>query len=347
MRKIYINGHFLHQQLTGVQRYAREVLSGFDEGGYPYTVVEPSSFFSGNKIGHHLWEQLLLPLRPEADAVLWSPANSGPVFAGNHVITLHDAGVFVCPEWFSPAYVKWRKAILPRMAARARTILTVSEFSRKVICKYLPVRPEQVKVVYNGVDRERFKLSGVLAIKKAMEKYGLSGPYLFTLGSMDPRKNFERLIRAWSECAGKAEAKGYTLAIAGGSNGNFGKLDREDTGSVKWLGYVDDADLPALYSGASGFLFPSLFEGFGLTILEAMACGTPVLTSNTTALDEVAGDAALKVCPESTDEIRDGILRLLSTPGERDSLVEKGLQRVKLFNWRNTAAGVYRHLTEQ
>lgn len=344
MSKLYINGHFLHQRVTGVQRYAREVLMGFDQGGYPYTVLGPSPFFSYNKLGHHFWEQMLLPFKLKGDTVLWSPTNTGPIYANNHVITLHDVCSFVHPEWFSHSYVRWRRMLTPRIVGRAKTVITVSEFSKVVICKYLDIKPENVHVVYNGVDTKRFKPADSISIKKTCAKYGLSAPYLLTLGSLDPRKNFVSLVKAWNGCVEKEGLTGYSLAIAGGSSSNFNNFEIQRSSSVKLLGYVEDEDLPALYSGATGFLLPSLFEGFGLPVLEAMACGTPVLTSNTTALDEISGDATIKVSPESIDSIQNGIMQLLESIEQRNIMVDKGLERVKLFDWNKTASAIYGHL---
>lgn len=344
MHKVYINGHFLSQRVTGTQRYAREILAGFDRGGYPYTILQASPPFSSTKVTRHLWEQVLLPRKLEKDAVLWSPTNTGPVYAGNHVITLHDVSDFYNPEWFSSYYVYWKKVLVPRMISRASMVITVSEFSKTIICQYLNVSPQDVHVVYNGVDTSRFKPTDSASIKKIGAKYDLSTPYFLTLGSLDPRKNFGRLAEAWNLCIEKEGLRGYSLAIAGGHHSNFKNFEITKSASVKLLGYVDDEDLPALYSGATGFLLPSLFEGFGLPVIEAMACGTPVLTSNTTALDEIAGDAAIKVSPENVDSIQKGIMELVESPRLRSTLTDKGMDRVKLFDWNKTASAIYRYL---
>lgn len=345
MDTLYVNGHFLHQRLTGVQRYAREVLAGFDEAGYPYRLLSPPPKIAASKVGQHFWEQVMLPFKPMDRAVLWSPTNTGPMYMNNHVITLHDAAVFVHPEWFSTAYVRWRTLLLPRIIRRAKTVLTVSEYSKGVICRHLNISPRQVKVVYNGIDTKRFQPADQASIERVRSKYALSGPYLLSLGSLDPRKNFGRLVDAWHHHTQQNPGE-YTLAIAGGSNRNFSAFRLNGSDSVKLLGYVDDADLPALYSGATAFLFPSLFEGFGLPVLESMACGTPVLTSNTTALDEIAGDAALKVAPENVRAIADGISQLLASNKLRQDLIGRGFERIKAFDWNHAAAAIYKHLMQ-
>lgn len=347
MSKLYINGHFLHQQLAGVQRYAREVIKGFDRGGYPYEILEPQEPFDSGRIGHNLWQQIVLPQKVNSGEALWSPANNGPVFARNHIITLHDIAVFPHPEWFTSSYVFWKRTLIPQIAKRARGILTVSEFSKGIICSHLDIEPHHVEVVYNGVDTDRFKPASEANTNTIRNKYGLKRPYLLTLGSLDPRKNFDRLISAWKQCKTQESVTNHVLAIAGGGDEKFSRftIDNSDD-SIKLLGYVDEEDLPALYSGATGFMLPSLFEGFGLPVVEAMACGTPVLTSNTTALDEISGNAALKVDPTSVDSIKEGIMELIESPTLRTTLVERGFERISCFSWDESAARIHHYLTD-
>lgn len=348
MDTIAINGHFLRHRITGVERYAREVVRAFDRGGYPYKMIEPHGFWAANKLGRNLWQQLELPRQKQAEDILWSPANNGPVFAPNHVITLHDMAVFPHPEWFSTAYATWKRTLVPRIARRAKGILTVSEFSKSIITAHLDVDPRKVKVVYNGVNPDRFAPSSDADIQKMREKYGLQTPYLLTLGSLDPRKNFQRTVEAWIQCQKEEGLNQFVLAIAGASNANFSTMEIDfKSDFITRLGYVDDADLSALYSGATAFLLPSLFEGFGLPVVEAMACGTPVITSNTTALDEIAGEAALKVDPSDTTSIKEGILELVHSPDLQTRLTERGLQRIRHFSWDTAAREVYQFLTAE
>lgn len=347
MNKLYINGHFLEQRMTGVQRYAVEVLNGFERGGYPFEVLKPSTLFSTNKLTQHLWEQCLLPSRKNSEDCLWSPTNTGPIYTANHVVTLHDIGVFPHPEWFAPNYVRWRKALIPRMARHARGILTVSEFSKKVICNHLQINPTKVKVVYNGVDTDRFKPASQERINQLTQKYNMDTPYLLALGSLDPRKNFSRLIQAWKRCQNQEQLKEFTLVIAGGSQATLGTFKKNVTDkTVQFLGYVADEDLPPLYSGAQAFVFPSLFEGFGLPVLEAMACGTPVITSNSTALDEIAGEAALKITPEEVNSIKEGIMELIESPQHQTTLIEQGFEKIKQYNWDHSAQAIYHYLMQ-
>jgi glycosyltransferase involved in cell wall biosynthesis len=345
MSTIYINGHCLLQRVTGVERYAREIIKGFDRGGYPYEVIKPSGFWGSGKLGRNLWQQMVLPRQKQSGDILWSPANNGPIYAENHVITLHDMAVFPHPEWFSTAYATWKRTLVPRIAKRAKGILTVSEFSKSIISTHLDIDPQKIKVVHNGVNTDRFTPASDAEIKRLREKYDLRSHYLLTLGSLDPRKNFKRTVEAWNQCRQEEGLKDFVLAIAGASNANFGDLDVDfDTEVIKRLGYVDDEDLPALYSGALGFVLPSLFEGFGLPVVEAMACGTPVITSNTTALDEVAGEAALKVDPAKIQSIREGMLELIHSPELQATLTDRGLNRIQKFSWDKAAENIYHYL---
>ncbi len=347
MNKLYINGHFLNQRVTGVQRYAIEVLNGFEQAGYPFEVIKPGSFSSANKISQLLWEQFLLPHQKKATDILWSPTNTGPAFAANHIVTLHDIGVFPHPEWFAKSYVLWKKTLIPVMAKRAVGILTVSKFSKQIICDHLDVHPDKVKVVYNGVNTERFKPASQSQIKNVIEKYDIKEPYFLTLGSLDPRKNIPALIKAWNRAVKDGCLQDSQLVIAGGSHRTLGKFTRDTTAdNIRFTGYVDDDDLPPLYSGACGFLFPSLFEGFGLPVLEAMACRTPVLTSASSALDEISDNAALKVNPDDIESIKKGIIELAESSQRRNSLVQYGIERVKLFNWDRSAEAIYQYLTQ-
>ncbi|MCW9706398.1 glycosyltransferase family 4 protein [Fodinibius salsisoli] len=345
MSTIYINGHCLLQRVTGVERYAREIIKGFDRGGYPYQIIKPSGFWGSGKLGRNLWQQMVLPRQKQPDDILWSPANNGPIYARNHVITLHDMAVFPHPEWFSTAYATWKRTLVPRIAKRAKGILTVSEFSKSIISNHLDIDPQKIKVVYNGVNTDRFSPATEADIKSLRDKYDLPSNYLLTLGSLDPRKNFKRTVEAWNQSRKEEGLKDYVLAIAGATNANFSDLDVDfDNDSIKRLGYVDDEDLSALYSGAVGFLLPSLFEGFGLPVVEAMACGTPVITSNTTALDEVAGEAALKVDPTDVQSIKKGILELIHSPDLQDKLTDLGLKRIPNFSWDKAAENIYHYL---
>lgn len=346
---ILVNGHYLHQRVTGVQRYAIEVLKEFDKMDMPYKTVRIPALFREKKAARHLWEQFVLPWRRSSPDVLWSPTNTGPVLAGNQVITFHDLAVFHHPEWFSDQYVRWRKALIPVLAKRAKAILTVSEFSKGIILEHTGVEPAKVKAVHNGVNREHFFPAPAASIQSVYKKFGLEKDYILTLGSLDPRKNLGRILTAWELLQKEQLAFDYDLVIAGGHSENFRQQltpDHKVSHNIKYLGYVEDEYLAPLYSGASGFVYPSLFEGFGLPVLEAMSCGTPVVTSSTGALKEISNGAAVGVDPYQPEDIAQGILNITGPGKAAAELAQKGIKRAEMFSWEKTACEIYACLKE-
>jgi glycosyltransferase involved in cell wall biosynthesis len=297
---VAINGRAaIRAEIGGVERVAREMVSRLP-GLAPerYRVVTPRS---------RLGEQVRLPLvRAE---LIYSPANVAPVASRRNVVVIHDAAALRHPEWYSRAYVAWHRAILPRIAKHARLVITVSEFSRREIEEVLGVA---ATVIPNGVS-ERFK------------PFGEKGDYALVVGTRIARKNLAAL-----DAAARALAEQGIELVAAGSGRSYMRSERDV--SIKALGYVPDDQLPGLYAKARVVLMPSLYEGFGLPCLEAMASGTPVVAANRGALPETCGDAALVVEPE---EFADAALAAVTT--EHDRLVEAGLSRAARFTWERTA----------
>jgi glycosyltransferase involved in cell wall biosynthesis len=196
------------------------------------------------------------------------------------------------------------------------------------------VLEERIQVVPLGVS-ETFRPAPLEQVKEIRRRYALEDPYLLVVGSLEPRKNLARLFRAWELIYNKTTAN--VLAVAGVSGRNF-----RDAGfaaapaGVQFLGYAAEDGLPALYSGASGLVFPSVYEGFGLPALEAMACGTPVIASRAASLPEVVGDAGLLFDPFDVEEMSEAIATLLEDTGLRDELRQRGLARARQFSWEAT-----------
>jgi len=264
------------------------------------------------------------------------------------VVTIHDITPLDHPEWLNPKFAKWYQFLIPRLARRVQRIITVSDFTKNRICEVTSVKSDKVVVIYNGVD-ERFRPKAVEEIIRTKDALGISDfRYILTVATIEPRKNLQRLIKAWETiCANLPEdvwlmivgAKGKDLVFR---NASFNTLPPR----VRMLGHVPDELLPALYSGALAFAYVSIYEGFGLPPLEAMACGTPVLTSNVTSLPEVVGDAALTVDPYDIEAIADGIRHLVEDDHLRENLSQKGIARAKLFSWDKTARLVWNVLEE-
>jgi glycosyltransferase involved in cell wall biosynthesis len=325
--KIAVNGRFTGRHLTGVDRYASELATLL---GLRTRLIQPGRAVRG--VRGHLWEQIVLPRLVRQDELLWSPANSGPVAVSRQVVSIHDLSALEHPEWFTAGFSLWYRLLLPALVRRARHVLTVSEHSRGSIMRRLHLAPEGVTAVANGVNLHQFKPCNPDRVR---DKYRLAERYILFVGSIDPRKNLARLVEAWARSGGAAQAE---LVIAGGKTPIFRHVDLGNTAPrVRMLGYVPEGDLPALYSGALFFVMPSLFEGFGLTVLEAMACGTAVMASTAGALPEVAAGAALPFDPNSVDEITLALCRLISDEGLRRQLGEQGLARAREFPWERSA----------
>jgi glycosyltransferase involved in cell wall biosynthesis len=327
--RIQVNGRYLVQRVTGVQRYAREIVARLSG---KVDVIDPGPAAKG--VRGHLWEQTVLPWRLER-GLLWSPCATGPLAIRNQIITIHDCAFCDCPDGFTRSFASWYRCLVPRLARRALRILTVSAFSRQRICELFRVPEEKVVVTPNGV-AESFSPLSRGALAEAKQRLNLTGPYVLCAGSLEPRKNLKRLLAAWQRL-GPAK-NGLTLLLVGASSHVFRSAGLDSPPSdVRLTGFATDEDLRALLAGAEAFVFPSLYEGFGLPVLEAMACGAPVVCSSSTALPEVAGDAALLVDPMDVDSIAAGLTQMLENRDLRVSLRERGLARAEKFSWNDTA----------
>ncbi|WP_211598129.1 glycosyltransferase family 4 protein [Halomonas caseinilytica] len=263
--------------------------------------------------------------------VTFLPGYIPPFFArGNYVFTIHDLNHLDRPENTSVFKKLFYRFVIKRGCKKASKIVTVSEFSRGRIIEWSGVAPNKVVNVGNGVDK-RFNPSVV--------PYSLGVPYFLCVGNRKAHKNEARVIEAFSRANVDERV---ALVFTGMPEESLEKLVEDNGlhGRVKFLGVVSEETLPSLYKGAKGLLFPSLYEGFGLPVLEAMACGTPVVTSNVTSLPEVAGDAAILVDPLDIGELKRAIECLEHDSKLRCELVFKGYDRVSYFTWEKTARKV-------
>jgi glycosyltransferase involved in cell wall biosynthesis len=301
-------------ELGGVERWARELCERL-----PYRTLAPPPALS-HRAGH-AWEQFVLPVQTARADALLCPANLAPVAASNAVVILHDAAPLRHPGWYSGLYAAWQRTLLPLIARRARTVVTVSPFSRNELKELLNVEAE---VVHGGVDPRFTPTAPPLTRTR---------PYVLCVASHTARKNLRALVPA----AAALKAEGVDLVIAGGHRPQFTAEAGLD--GLTLLGHVPDDELPGLYTGAEAFVLPSLYEGFGLPVLEAMASGTPVVAANTTALPDTAGGAARLVEPEP-EALREALVSLLGDQAERGRLRALGLERVEGFTWERTATAV-------
>lgn len=254
------------------------------------------------------------------------------------LLTVHDLSFVRVPESAQPSLKRYLDAVVPRSVRRADHILADSQATKDDLTALYGTNPEKITVLLSGVDARFRRVDDPAAVRA---KYGIPPrPYLFAVGTVQPRKNYRRLIQALAML--RAGGRDIGLVIAGGrgwlEDPIYAAL--RETGMtefVHFIGFADDADLPALYSGAAVCALPSLYEGFGLPVLEAMACGTPVLTSNISSLPEVAGDAALTVTPTDLDAITNGLARLLDDSDLRARLVAQGYAQAARFTWTASA----------
>lgn len=332
MPSIALNARFYSHALTGMQRYALELASRFAGN---VDCIRPSTPLSG--IRGHMWEQLYLPAAVHG-RLLWSPNNTGPLAIAHQVCTIHDVAPLDCPEWFNPRFSALYKWLLPRLVHRVRHIIAVSNFTKERLLERFGIKPDKVTVVLSGVGNQ-FTPRPPEEIEEVRRELGIkSKNYVLSVGALVPRKNLPRMVEAWSRIQSSISDE-IELILVGRGPGNLfpGYSLGELPPRVRLTGHVRDEYLPALYSGAMVMLCASLYEGFGLTPLEAMACGTPVITSNVTSLPEVVGDDAVLVDPTNVEEIAAALRDLIADEQRRADLRVRGVERARTYSWDTSA----------
>lgn len=333
MAQVVINARAaVRPQITGVERWAREMAQRLPElDPDRYVVMRPPAALS--KRPGQAWEQLVLPAlaaRRRA-AAIYNPANLAPIAWGDNVVQIHDAVALRHPEWYSSAYVRWQRAIMPRIARRARLVVTVSEFSRAELIEFLGLPAGKIRVVPGGVG-PRFNPD--VDPEPVRRRHGLERPYVLAVGDRGPRKNLQALRPAIP----LLRKEGIDVVVAGGGRGH--QLGAALDGA-RDLGYVPEEDLPALYAGAHVFALPSLHEGFGLTALEAMATGVPVVCSSRGALREVASGAAIIADPDDWGMFAAAIMRAATDEPQRALMQAAGQSIASRYTWERAAREVH------
>ena len=297
-----------------------------------------------------LWHRLRLPLWAELFTgrldLFHSPDFAlPPIRQARTVLTVHDLSFMRVPECSQPSLRAYLLRVVPPSVRRADVVLADSQSTRNDVVELLGVSPDRVRVLYPGVDEAFRRVLDTHVLAEVRQRYRLPERFVLGVGTLQPRKNLPRLIEAYARSREDTDIK---LVIAGGTGWMYEGIFRrvEDLGlqdEVYFPGYVADEDLPALYTLADLFAFPSLYEGFGLPPLEAMACGTPVVTSNVSSLPEVVGDAALTVDPHDVGALANAMRRVLNEPALRNAMVRRGLAQAQGFTW-SRAAGELLHV---
>jgi glycosyltransferase involved in cell wall biosynthesis len=345
---VYINGRFAAQAVTGVQRFALEITSALraipDLGIKLLAPAGPAADVPDLiRVGHlngQIWEQLDLP-RHTRDGYLVNLGNTAPLFAPRQLVVIHDTGVFSTPHAYSWRFRTWYKLLQRALALRRAQLVTVSEFSRQEISRHLGVRPERISLMSEGADH----MHRIDADDSVLSEHGLlPGRFVLIVGSLAAHKNLASLGPLAKMLAGK----NMPLVITG----NLGSAVFQSDGRqflpepAQYIGRVSDAQLKALYIAAACFVFPSIYEGFGLPLVEAMACGCPVVAADIPPLRETGGTAVLYCDPGDPENIAAQVDQLLRNEALRARLREDGLGQVKDMTWQRAAESLAGIITQ-
>jgi glycosyltransferase involved in cell wall biosynthesis len=340
---VCINCRFLTQKVTGVQRYAIEISKKLKSLEPELQFVCPRNVIHTGlaeelqavrigKLTGHLWEQIDLPryLKRNGRPILLNLANTAPLSYDRNVVTIHDLAVFRNSQWFSFGFRTLYRFMTPIIARKALKVLTVSEFSKSEIIDILKIQPERIDVIANAVAHN----ISVPAQDTFPNRYGR---YILAVSSLDPRKNFSTLLDAFSQLP-QTDLK---LVMVGSESKVFADPDLKRKASslknIVFTGYLGDQDLAGLYQHAICLVYPSIYEGFGLPPIEAMACGCPVIVSDIPVLRETCGQAAIYCNPNDPADIAGQIIRVLNDEKLSVDLRSQGFEQIRQFSWETSA----------
>lgn len=338
---VYINGRFLTQRVTGVQRFAWEIIQRLDkQKDVQFTILVPPNYEGEHSLQNikiksigqstgHKWEQLELPVYVKAKPLI-NFCNTGPILKKNQIVVIHDTAVYASPQGFSKAFRVWYKTMFTFFKLRSKKVLTISQFSKEELIKYLKISSKKLELISEG--KEHF--DSIKEDYSILKEFDLKPQkYILAVSSMNPNKNFKALVDATEYL----QDEDFQIVIAGGTDLKvFNKIDIENE-NIKQVGYVTDEDLKGLYMNAGCFVFPSVYEGFGLPPLEAMSTGCPVLVSNVGPMPEVSGDAAIYFNPNDSQELADKIRYVMNSDDVKQELKVKGLKQAEKFSWQTAA----------
>ena len=300
---------------------------------------------------YRLWYRARLPVSVQRFTgkldLFHSPDFVLPPVSGNipTLLTVHDLSFVHFPEVYPEVLVNYLNKVVPWSVARATHILADSAATKQDLMAVWQVPDEKFRVLYSGVGSAFVRVEDEKRITAVRQKYYLGDvPYLLSVGTVQPRKNYQMLIQAFAPLADKWP---HNLYIAGGKGWLYDEMTAEIekqglANRVRFIGFVDDEDLPTLYSGAGLYLFPSLYEGFGLPMLEAMACGVPVIASDVSSLPEVGGETAVMLPPNNRSEWTQAIDMVLSSPEKQQKMISAGYQKIRKFSWGKSSVQLLR-----
>lgn len=357
MNKIYINGRFLAQPFTGVQRFATEMLKALDRQlqdgrairGSTWALLVPPGTDNRPDLQNieiaevgvfrgALWEQFDLPRFLHGDPLI-NFGSTGPLACRNQFVTIHDAEVVRQPDNFRRSFRLWYRFLLPRLGRRARKIITVSEFSKRELAACFGIPPEKCVVIHNSAEH----INAIHPDTSILERLNIPAQrYVLCFGAGKRNKNSKSVIHAM----GLIDDLDLHLVLVGKSDSDVfqAEFHQGDT-PFHEAGHISDAELRALYQHALCFVFPSLYEGFGIPPIEAMFCRCPVIASNKAAIPEVCGDAALILTSIEPGEIAKAIRSLATDPSQREQRVAAGLTKANEYSW-DTSAGRFLDILE-
>jgi glycosyltransferase involved in cell wall biosynthesis len=355
MKPVDINGRFLTQPVTGVQRYASQLVQALDRQladspglrarcrvriltptrGARALELEHISVEPVGKLRGNPWEQLELPAYVRG--LLLNLCNTAPLVRPA-VVTIHDASVFAVPDAYSRAFRTWYRILLPFIGRRALRVITSSRFSRAELSRWAGILEQKVEVIALGGEH----IVGTPADPAVFQRLPVQNRrYILAVGSRSPHKN----LSAVAEAIRRLGPDAVPLVLAGGFNA---RIFAETTGlndrACYDAGYVTDGELRALYENAGCFVFPSLYEGFGLPALEAMVCGCPAVVARAASMPEVCGEAVLYCDPRNPEDIAVKIRTVMGDPALREELRRRGFERAAKLTWRNAAASLMQTL---
>ncbi|MFH2136432.1 MAG: glycosyltransferase family 1 protein [Patescibacteria group bacterium] len=293
--------------------------------------------------------------------VFHSPAYTLPLaYRGKSIVTVHDLAIYKNPKWFPGKFLTGQsfstKTLVPKSLKKAKKIIAVSKNTKKDITEIFKINPEKVEVIYEGVEFRNLPkksesacgIDSEVCFEDLKIKYGLKDDYVLFLGTIEPRKNIAALVRAFCDvvCKNKNLEKKYQLVLAGARGWKYKDVFKEieacqkklgTDGEIKYIGYVPGREKFTLIKGATCFVFPSFYEGFGLSVLEALSLGVPTITSNKSSLSEIAGQAAMLVDPEKASEISEALEKILTDKNLREELGKGGINQAGKFSWKKCA----------